>query len=148
MIQGGGIAAVSIAFSEHALRLAGSPRANPTPLAIAAIAVTALVNVVGVKPGSRLLNGLVLVKILSLAALILGGLWLAPRLAALPMLAAVERAARHRPGFRRRARAHPVLLRRLAEREHRGGRDDAIRCAPCRAPSSSELSSSSSSMSR
>ncbi len=91
MIQGGGIAAVSIAFSEHALRLAGSPRANPTPLAIAAIAVTALVNVVGVKPGSRLLNGLVLVKILSLAALILGGLWLAPRLAALPMLATVER---------------------------------------------------------
>ena len=36
MIQGGGIAAVSIAFSEHALRFAGAPQANPTPLAIAA----------------------------------------------------------------------------------------------------------------
>jgi len=91
MIQGGGIAAVSIAFSEHALRLAGSPRADPTPLAIVAIAATALVNVVGVKPGSRVLNGLVLIKILSLAALILGGLWLAPRLAAPPILAPVER---------------------------------------------------------
>ena len=84
MIQGGGIAAVSIAFSEHTLRFAGHPKANPMPLAIAAILGTALVNVLGVKPGSRVLNGLVLIKIVSLAALILGGLWLAPRLPPLP----------------------------------------------------------------
>src|SRR5262245_38988679 len=82
MIQGGGIAAVSIAFAEHTLRFAGSPAANPMPLPSSAIAVTALVNIVGVKPGSRLLDGLVLIKILSLAALIIGGLWLAPRLPA------------------------------------------------------------------
>jgi APA family basic amino acid/polyamine antiporter len=85
MIQGGGIAAVSIAFSEHTLRFAGRPQANPMPLAIAAILGTALVNVFGVKPGSRVLNGLVLIKILSLAALILGGLWLAPKLPPPPM---------------------------------------------------------------
>jgi APA family basic amino acid/polyamine antiporter len=93
MIQGGGIAAVSIAFSEHTLRFAGSPRADPTPLAIAAIAATALVNVVGVKPGSRVLNVLVLIKILSLAALILGGLWLARRLPPLPSFGVVDRPA-------------------------------------------------------
>jgi basic amino acid/polyamine antiporter, APA family len=91
MIQGGGIAAVSIAFSEHALRFAGSPQADPKPLAIAAIAATALVNVVGVKPGSRVLNVLVLVKILSLAALILGGLWVARRLPPLPSFATADR---------------------------------------------------------
>jgi len=91
MIQGGGIAAVSIAFAEHTLRFAGSPRANPTPLAIAAILAMALVNVLGVKPGSRVLNGLVVIKILSLAALILGGLWLAPRLPPLPPIANAER---------------------------------------------------------
>jgi len=91
MIQGGGIAAVSIAFAEHTLRFSGSPRANPTPLAIAAILAMALVNVLGVKPGSRVLNGLVVIKILSLAALILGGLWLAPRLPPLPPIANAER---------------------------------------------------------
>jgi APA family basic amino acid/polyamine antiporter len=80
MIQGGGIAAVSIAFSEHTLRFAGRPGANPMPLAIAAILATAIVNVLGVKPGSRVLNGLVLIKIVSLAALILGGIWIAPKL--------------------------------------------------------------------
>ena len=93
MIQGGGIAAVSIAFSQHTLRFAGHPQADPKPLAIAAIAGTALVNVVGVKPGSRVLNVLVLIKILSLAALILGGLWLAPRLPPVPPLPNVERPA-------------------------------------------------------
>src|SRR5262245_44335989 len=91
MIQGGGIAAVSIAFSQHTLRFAGHPQADPKPLAIAAIAATALVNVVGVKPGSRVLNVLVLIKILSLAALIVGGLWIAPRLPALSPVPNAER---------------------------------------------------------
>ena len=93
MIQGGGIAAVSIAFAEHTLRFVGSPRANPTPLAIAAIVSMALVNVLGVKPGSRVLNGLVVIKILSLALLIFGGLWLAPKLPPLPPIAALRPAA-------------------------------------------------------
>jgi APA family basic amino acid/polyamine antiporter len=91
MIQGGGIAAVSIAFSQHTLRFAGHPQADPKPLAIAAIAGTALVNVVGVKPGSRVLNVLVLVKILSLAALIFGGIWLARSLPPLPSPGFLER---------------------------------------------------------
>ena len=39
-------------------------------------------NTAGVKPGSRLLNVLVVLKIAALAVLILGGLWIAPSLAA------------------------------------------------------------------
>ena len=79
MIQGGGLAAVAIAFSQYTLRLVGSPTSPAAPLAIAAIAVVAVVNYVGVKPGSRLLNVLVLAKIAALAALILGGFLLARR---------------------------------------------------------------------
>ncbi len=76
MIQGGGLAAVAIAFAQYTLRLVGGSAAPAAPLAIAAIAVVAAVNYVGVKPGSRLLNVLVLAKIAALAALIGGGLFL------------------------------------------------------------------------
>jgi basic amino acid/polyamine antiporter, APA family len=81
MIQGGGIAAVAITFSEYALRLVGAPGADARPLAVLSLGVLALVNYVGVKPGSRLLNVLVLLKIGALAVLVLGGLWMAPSLA-------------------------------------------------------------------
>jgi basic amino acid/polyamine antiporter, APA family len=79
LIQGGGIAAVAITFAQYTLRLAGKEGAAPAPLAIAAVAVLAAVNVLGVKPGSRLLNALVGLKILALATLVVGGLALAPR---------------------------------------------------------------------
>jgi APA family basic amino acid/polyamine antiporter len=46
------------------------------PLAIAAVALLAAVNALGVKPGSRLLNAMVVLKIAALAALIAGGFWL------------------------------------------------------------------------
>ncbi len=79
MIQGGGLAAVAIAFSQYTLRFAGGNTARAGPLAVAAIALVAAVNYVGVKPGSRLLNVLVVAKIAALAALIGGGLFLAHR---------------------------------------------------------------------
>jgi APA family basic amino acid/polyamine antiporter len=79
MIQGGGLAAVAITFAQYALRLAGAGPAGASLLAIAAVALLAVVNALGVKPGSRLLNGLVLLKIAALAALILGGLVLGSR---------------------------------------------------------------------
>ncbi|MDQ2978205.1 MAG: amino acid permease [Acidobacteriota bacterium] len=78
LIQGGGIAAVAITFAQYALRFVGKEGASPAPLAIAAVAVLAAVNVLGVKPGSRLLNALVGLKILALATLVVGGLALAP----------------------------------------------------------------------
>jgi APA family basic amino acid/polyamine antiporter len=58
-----------------------------------------LVNYVGVKPGSRLLNVLVVLKVAALCVLILGGLWLAPRLPGLPPPAAGPRPVSTLLGF-------------------------------------------------
>ena len=84
MIQGGGLAAVAITYAQYTLRLAGGGATAAVPLAIAAIAVVATINFVGVKPGSTLLNVLVLLKIGALAFLIVGGLLLARQMAAPP----------------------------------------------------------------
>jgi APA family basic amino acid/polyamine antiporter len=84
MIQGGGLAAVAITFAQYLLRLAGAGGADARPFAVGAIVIVALVNYAGVKPGSRLLNGLVLLKVGSLAVLIVGGLLLAHGLAPAP----------------------------------------------------------------
>lgn len=72
MIQGGGFAAVAITFAQYALRVVGSTAA-PAPLAVAAIVVVSAINYVGVKPGSRVLNVFVILKVTALAALILAG---------------------------------------------------------------------------
>ena len=123
-----------------AVRPAASPGrrgADPTPLAIAAIAVVALVNVAGVKPGSRLLNVLVLLKIVALAVLILRRpLARAATRRAPPPLATVDAPRRHAARLRRRARPDPLLVRRLAERQPAGGGDPRAPRAPCRARSS------------
>ncbi len=76
LIQGGGLAAVAITFAQYALRLfSRDPAAAPVCAAVAILAVAG-VNVLGVKPGSRLLNVLVILKMLALAVLIAGGLLL------------------------------------------------------------------------
>ena len=84
MIQGGGLAAVAIAFAEYALRLTGRSPSGATMLAVVSIAVVAAINVLGVKPGSRLLNVLVILKLAALAILIGGGLLLSRPAAASP----------------------------------------------------------------
>ena len=76
MIQGGGLAAVAITFAEYSLRLTGRDARQAPILAVLAIVAVAAVNYVGVKPGSRLLNLLVVSKIAALAVLIGGGLFL------------------------------------------------------------------------
>ena len=78
LIQGGGIAVVAITFGEYALRLTGRGAVGSTPVAIGAIALLAGINVLGVKPGSRVLNGLVILKIAALGVLIAGGLLVPP----------------------------------------------------------------------
>src|SRR4051812_9493139 len=70
VIESGAIAAVAITFATYALHLAGAPEGARVPLAIAAIAVLSIVNYVGVKPGSRVLNVLVILKVAALAVLI------------------------------------------------------------------------------
>ena len=76
MIEGGAIAAVAITFAEYSLRLVGRPDVSTQALAILAIVVVAAVNYLGVKPGSRLLNTFVLLKLLPLGLLIGAGLLL------------------------------------------------------------------------
>ena len=70
VIESGAIAAVAITFATYALHLAGGPDGARVPLAIAAIAILSIINYVGVKPGSRVLNVLVVLKIAALAVLI------------------------------------------------------------------------------
>src|SRR5262245_61776975 len=77
MIETGAIAAVAIVFAEYTLRLTGSPGLSPRPLAIAAIVAVTVVNYLGVKPGSRLLNFFVVLKVAALAVLILFA-WFTP----------------------------------------------------------------------
>jgi len=76
MIQGGGLGAVAITFAQYALRLTGRPSERAPIWAALAIVIVAAVNYVGVKPGSRLLNVLVILKLAALVALIGGGLLL------------------------------------------------------------------------
>jgi len=70
VIESGAIAAVAITFATYALHLVGAPDAARVPFAISAIAFLSVVNYLGVKPGSRVLNVLVVLKVVALAVLI------------------------------------------------------------------------------
>jgi APA family basic amino acid/polyamine antiporter len=74
MIESGAIAAVAITFAEYTLRLVDRPGASSQLLAILGIVVMTGVNYLGVKPGSRVLNGFVLVKMIPLTLLIVAGM--------------------------------------------------------------------------
>ena len=73
LIESGAVAAVAITFATYALRLVGRADVAPVPLAVAAIVILSVVNYLGVKPGSRLLNVLVVLKVAALAVLIAAG---------------------------------------------------------------------------
>ena len=73
VIESGAIAAVAITFATYALRVAGAPDTAKVPLAIASIVVRSAINYVGVKPGSRVLNVLVVLKVAALATLVGAG---------------------------------------------------------------------------
>jgi APA family basic amino acid/polyamine antiporter len=75
LIESGAIAAVAITFATYALRLVGRPDLAPVPLAVAAVILLSFVNYLGVKPGSRVLNVLVVLKVAALALLIGAGLF-------------------------------------------------------------------------
>ncbi len=73
VIETGAIAAVAIAFATYTLRLVGHSGWSPAPLAILALGILSVVNFLGVKPGSRVLNVLVVMKVGALAILIAFG---------------------------------------------------------------------------
>jgi APA family basic amino acid/polyamine antiporter len=78
MIETGAIAAVGITFAQYALRLVGRPETYAMHLAIVAILIVTIVNYLGIKPGSRVLNVFVVLKTAALLVLILAGLLLLP----------------------------------------------------------------------
>ncbi len=75
-IETGAMAAVAITFAEYTLRLVGRAGVGPTPLAVLAILVVSVVNYLGVKPGSRLLNLFVVLKVLAIGVLIVAAFFL------------------------------------------------------------------------
>jgi APA family basic amino acid/polyamine antiporter len=70
MIETGAIAAVSITFAEYTLRLVGREGVGALPLAVIAIVVVGGINALGVRPGSRVLNLFVVLKVAALGLLI------------------------------------------------------------------------------
>src|SRR4029453_18690649 len=75
VIESGAIAAVAITFATYALHLVHGPDGARVPLAIASIAILSVVNYLGVKPGSRVLNVLVVLKVTALAVIVGAGLF-------------------------------------------------------------------------
>jgi len=76
LIETGAMAAVAIIFAEYLLRLLGRDTTLVLPLATAALVLVSAINYFGVKPGSRVLNLFVVLKVAALAVLIGIGLFL------------------------------------------------------------------------
>ncbi len=72
--QTGGMAAVAITFSRYFLEVTGLAARDWT-IAVAALALLTLINCLGVRAGSGVQNGLMVLKLVALAALVLGGLF-------------------------------------------------------------------------
>jgi APA family basic amino acid/polyamine antiporter len=71
-IESGAVAAVALTFAQYTLRLTGGA-AGALPLAAGAILLLSVVNGAGVKPGARVLNVFVVLKVAALATLIGAG---------------------------------------------------------------------------
>jgi APA family basic amino acid/polyamine antiporter len=79
VIQSGGMAAVAITFARYFLELAPL-RLPPGALAVITLAVLTLINCLGVRSGSNVQSGLMLLKIAAILALVALGWWFAPAL--------------------------------------------------------------------
>ncbi|MDQ3071591.1 MAG: amino acid permease, partial [Acidobacteriota bacterium] len=78
VIETGAMAAVAFIFAEYLLRFLGRDASLALPLAVAALVIVSAINYVGAKPGSRVLNVFVVLKVGALAVLIGIGLLLPP----------------------------------------------------------------------
>lgn len=85
VIQSGGMAAVAITFARYFGDLVHLPVADSV-VAVAVLALLTLINCMGVRSGSNVQSGLMVLKILAIAALVAAGAWLAP--AAIPQAVA------------------------------------------------------------
>jgi APA family basic amino acid/polyamine antiporter len=77
VIQSGGMAAVAITFSRYFLDVTHWPLADGA-VAAGALAFLTVINCLGVRAGSNVQNVLMLLKLVAIAALVAGGVWLAP----------------------------------------------------------------------
>jgi APA family basic amino acid/polyamine antiporter len=77
VIQSGGMAAVAITFARYFIDLSQVGLSESAIAAIALILLT-MVNCFGVRVGSNLQSGLMVLKILAIAALVVGVWWFAP----------------------------------------------------------------------
>ncbi|HEX4801336.1 MAG TPA: amino acid permease [Sphingomicrobium sp.] len=77
VIQSGGMAAVAITFARYFGDLVHLPLADSV-VAVVVLALLTVINCLGVRSGSNVQSGLMLLKILAIAGLVLAGLTLAP----------------------------------------------------------------------
>ena len=77
-IASGATAAVAVTFASYAAPLLGLGTAARIPLAAAVIIILAIVNIVGVEPGTMTQNVFTILKLAAIAALVVGGLGSAP----------------------------------------------------------------------
>src|SRR3982751_3993445 len=83
VIQSGGMAAVAITFARYFGNLVQLP-VTDSVVAVAVLALLTLINCLGVRSGSNVQSGLMVLKIGAIAALVLAGLALAPATAFQP----------------------------------------------------------------
>lgn len=76
VIQSGGMAAVAITFARYFLEFTQLPLA-PAAVAAAALLLLTAINCLGVRAGATVQSGLMVLKLLAIAALVLGGWWFA-----------------------------------------------------------------------
>lgn len=77
VIQSGGMATVAITFARYFGNLAHLPFSDNV-VAVGVLALLTLINCLGVRSGSNVQSGLMVLKILAIAALVVVGIWLAP----------------------------------------------------------------------
>src|SRR3954451_22132346 len=77
VIQSGGMAAVAITFARYFGNLVQLP-VTDSVIAVSVLALLTLINCLGVRSGSNVQSGLMVLKILAIATLVLAGLLFAP----------------------------------------------------------------------
>jgi len=87
VIQSGGMAAVAITFARYFGNLVQLPIGDNV-VAVAVLALLTLINCMGVRSGSNVQSGLMVLKILAIAVLVLAGALLAPASVSTPRSAA------------------------------------------------------------
>ena len=92
VISTGAIAAVAMTFAGYATALVGAPAELQRPLALAAVALLTMINILGVAPGALLQNVFTLLKLAALVVLLVAAL-LAPAAAVVPLAASATASA-------------------------------------------------------